>query len=136
MMETNWKVGDWCIFDLDIVQIKEFRGENHEIVEVSDGSLCTSGRLADRLRPLTLRGKRIIEYFDYYYSELRKIDGEAGVNYPDIARYFQRLALDAIDADKDAGQPIYDKAPAFVKAAKGYAPLIDGVALFRRRLSA
>jgi hypothetical protein len=130
----DWKVGDWCIFDLKIVQIKEFRGHG-DIVEVSDGSFCTSGMLASRLRPLTLRGKRIIEYFDYYYSDLRKIDGEAGFNYPDIARYFHQLALDAIDADEGAEQPIYDKAPAFLDQAKSYMPVIEGVALFRRNLT-
>ena len=54
----NWKVGDWAVFDLGIVQIKEIR-ENGS-ASVSDGLIETSGMLLDRLRPLTLRNKRIM----------------------------------------------------------------------------
>lgn len=127
---AEWKVGDWVVFDLSIGQIK--RMDDYQ--EFSDGSFNTSGRLADRFRPLTLRNKRTVEYFDYYYNELRKIDGEAGFNYPDISQYFAQLALDAMDGAEDDKAP-YDKAQAFVKDARDYKPNIQGVGLFRRKLA-
>ena len=127
---TEWKVGDWVVFDLSIGQIK--RMDDYQ--EFSDGSFCVSGRLADRFRPLTLRNKRTVEYFDYYYREIRKIDGEAGFNYPGISQHFAQLARDAMDGDDKDTVP-YDKARDFIKDANNYNPVIQGIRLFRRNLS-
>lgn len=123
------KVGDWVVFDLRVGQIKSIH--DNEFPEFSDGSINTSGRIADRCRPLTLRNKRITEAVDYYYNELRKIDGEGGFNYPDISSYFSQLALDAIDGEDH--EKMYERAIEFVRAARDYKPTIDGVRLFRRR---
>lgn len=130
----EFKVGDWVTFEMKVGQIKELRGDGY--AEFSDGMFATSGRLVDRFRPLTLRGKRIVETFDHYYNQLRRLDGEAGFNYPDISRYFSQLTLDAIDADKneEAEKATYEKAQQFVQAARDYNPTIDGVRLFRRNL--
>jgi hypothetical protein len=98
---------------------------------VSDGSFRTSGYLADRLRPLTLRNKRAIEWFDWHYRELSKINGEGGFNYPDISRFFSQLTLQAIDGPEDNKDP-YEAAQEFVRLARDYAPVIRGVSLFRR----
>lgn len=120
------KEGDWVVFDMRVGQIK--RIHDNEFPEFSDGTMNTSGRIADRCRPLTLRNKRIAENFDYYYNSLREIDGERGFNYPDIHRYFSQLALDAIDADDH--EKMFDQAQAFVMAARDHTPTIDGVSLF------
>ena len=129
--QTEWKAGDWAVFDLKIVQIKEIC--ENGCCEVSDGMFATSGHLLDRLRPLTLRNKAVTEYFDYWYEELRKINGNAGFNYPDISRHFSQLALNAIDGDpKDASN--HDLATAFVREASRYTPFIQGVGLFRAAL--
>lgn len=125
---AEWKVGDWVVFNLSIGQVMEVG----DWQEFSDGSFRTSGRLADRFRPLTLRNKRTIEYFDYYYNELRKINGEGGFNYPDISQYFAQLALDAMDGD-DKDKTPYDKVQEFVRDARDYKPVIQGVGLFRRK---
>jgi hypothetical protein len=86
--------------------------------------------LLDRLRPLTLRNKRIIEWFDWHYNELRKLRGEGGFNYPDISRYFSNQALQAIDkADND--KTPFDEAQDFVRQARDYKPVIQGIQLFR-----
>lgn len=127
----EWKIGDWVIFDLGIGQIKKL--DEDGFAEFSDGSFCTSGRLADRFRPLTLRNKRTVEYFDHYYNKLREINGEAGFNYPDISRYFAQLSLDAMDGDEKDKAP-YDKALQFFQDARDYKPVIDGVPLFRQNL--
>jgi len=124
----DWKVGDWAIFDRDIVQIKQFYESGG--CEVSDGSFSTSGMLLDRLRPLTLRNKRIGEWFEWHYGELRKIRGERGFNYPDINRLFSELCLQAIDGPDDDRSP-FEKAQEFIREAKDYAPVILGVHLFR-----
>lgn len=127
MSELNWKVGDWAVFERDIVQIKDIREGG---CSVSEGSFETSGMLLDRLRPLTLRNKRTIEWFDYYYRELSKINGERGFNFPDISRHFSRLILRAIDGGEGDRAP-FDEAQDFVKQAREYVPVIQGVPLFR-----
>ena len=129
---TEWKAGDWVVFELDVGQIKELRDDG--CASFSDGFCETSGRLVDRFRPLTLKNKRITETFNIYYKRLGEIDGQAGFNYPDINRYFSQLALHAIDATDD-GKEFYDKGNEFVSAARDYTPVIDGVNLFRRNLS-
>jgi hypothetical protein len=126
MAKLNWKAGDWAVFDLDIVQIKQVE----PYAEVSNGMTSTSGNLIDRLRPLTLRNKATVECFDWYYKELRSIRGERGFNYPDISRLFCDLALQAIDGAEDDREP-YDKAQAFVRDARDYKPKIQGIHLFR-----
>lgn len=125
----DFKTGDWVIFDLSIGQI--MRMDDFE--EFSDGSFRTSGRLKDRFRPLTLRNKSTVEYFDHYYSKLREIDGEAGFNYPDISQYFAQLALNSMDGPEGAKEP-YEMAQQFVKDARDYKNPIQGVPLFRQKL--
>lgn len=127
MSEMNWKPCDWAVFDRDIVQIKAMRDE---VVTVSDGSIETHGQLLAQLRPLTLRNKRTAEYFDYYYRELNKIRGECGFNYPDISIHFSQLALNAMDGDEKDKVP-FDAASDFVRKAREYVPIIQGVNLFR-----
>ncbi len=128
MTELNWKVGDWAVFGRDIVQIKEIRESGG--CSVSEGMFETSGMLLDRLRPLTLRNKRTIEYFDHYYKKLGEIRGERGFNYPDISRHFSQLALDAMDGPEDNKAP-FDAAADFFQQARDYTPVIQGVHLFR-----
>lgn len=124
----TWKVGDWAVFDRDIVQIKEIREGGG--TSVSEGSFETSGMLLDRLRPLTLRNKRTAEWFDYYYRDLNKINGHAGFNFPDISRYFSNQALRAMDGAEDDKAP-FDEVMEFVRQARDYVPVIQGVQLFR-----
>lgn len=126
MKKLIWKAGDWAVFGLDIVQIKQVE----PYVEVSTGTIATSGNLLDRCRPLTLRNKATIETFEYYYKELGKIRGERGFNYPDINSLFCGLALQAMDGKEDDTEP-YDKAQAFVRDARDYKQEIQGIQLFR-----
>lgn len=120
-----WKVGDWAVFDRNIVQITE----DHEdrCISVSDGSFRTSGNLQDHLRPLTLQNKAAAEWFDWHYRELDKIRGARGFNNPDISSHYTWLMLRAIDGDKTA----YDEAQDFLKQARDYTTEIQGVKLFR-----
>jgi hypothetical protein len=126
MAKHTWKAGDWAVFDLEIVQIKQVE----PYVEVTTGIISTSGNLLERLRPLNLRNKVTADSFEYYYKELRKLRGERGFNYPDISRLFCDLALQAMDGPEDDKEP-YDKAQSFVRDARDYKPKIQGVHLFR-----
>ena len=125
---TKWKKGDWAIYDRRIVQITSVKDK--QVCEVSDGVLntCSTG-LEARLRPLTLTNKGVVESIEWWYRDLRKIRGEGGFNYPDISRYFSDLALRAIDTQPDNNA--MNKASNFVRAARDYTPVIDGVLLFR-----
>lgn len=126
MSKLMWKVGDWAVFDMEIVQIKQL----DPYVEVTTGVISTSGRLLDRLRPLNLRNKVTAESFEFWYRELSKLRGERGFNYPDISRLFCDLALEAMDGAEDDRKP-HEKAQAFVREARDYKPLIQGIHLFR-----
>lgn len=128
MIELNWKTGDWAVFERDIVQIKDIRESGN--CSVSTGMFETSGNLLERLRPLTLRNKSAVEYFDHYYKKLSELRGERGFNYPDISRHFADLALKAIDGDKDDRAP-FDAAIDFFQKARDLTPTIQGVQLFR-----
>ena len=127
----EWQVGDWVVFDLKIGQIKELRGGGS--ASFSDGWFETSGRLQDRFRPLTLKNKHTVEYFETIYNRLHEIDGQHGFNYPRISQHFAELALSVIDADDDqCSKQFYEAANDFVSSARNYTPNIQGVALFRR----
>jgi len=128
MSELSWMVGDWAVFEREIVQIEEIRESG--ACSVSDGSFSTHGMLLDRLRPLTLRNKRIAEWFAWHYRELKKIRGERGFNYPDISRHFNKLALRAIDGP-DTDKSSFEEAQEFIREARNYTTDIQGVQLFR-----
>lgn len=124
-----FKQGDWVIHDRKIGKIKSIREEG--FASFTDGYFETSGRILDDCRPLTLESKVAAENFDYYYRELRKIDGSGGLNYPDINRHFSALCLKAIDCPDD-WKSIQDEAIAFIREARDYRPVIQGVKLFGR----
>lgn len=124
------KEGDWVVCGLKVGQIKQIREGGG--ARFSDGMLELSGQILDRCRPLTLRNKAITETFDYYYNEVRKIDGSSGFNFPDINRHFEWLTLCAIDLPDDENKKIYEKAQEFIRQAKDYTPFIQDVKLFRK----
>lgn len=100
------QVGDWMIFDLAVSQIKELRHDDGYAV-VADAFTQTSGKIATRLRSLTLKSLRCAQLFESQYRRLKEIDGAAGFNYPDISEYFSALCLDTIDS---AAADPFDKA--------------------------
>lgn len=126
-MTVAWKAGDWAVFDRDVVMIKEIR--EGESCSVSNGHVETSGQFLDRLRPLTLRNKHTVEWFESLYDSLRKIRGEGGFNWPDISRHFSALTLRALDNAEDDSP--FNEAREFVQQARDYRPYIQGVSLFR-----
>jgi hypothetical protein len=125
--KTTWKVGDSAVLDLSIVKIEEIRGDS---CSATDGFISMSGRFMDRLRPVTPRNKRTVEWFEGCYKELELINGEGGFNYPDISRHFSDLSLEAIDGPEDNKAP-FDRATDFIRQARLYTPVIQGVPLFR-----
>lgn len=127
MSKFKWKVGDWAIYGMEIVQITRL----DEYTAVSTGVISASGNgILEQLRPLTLSSKVAAESFHYYYKELDKIDGHNGFNYPDISSHFNWLCLRAIDNPKDNSP--YNEANEFLRQAKIYEPVIQGIKLFRR----
>lgn len=120
------KVGDWVIFDLDIGLITEIREGGG--ATFSNGCTEISGSILGRCRPLTLKGKLVVDAVSHHYNSLRDIDGSAGFNYPAIVQHFARLTLEGIDNDPSASFSAVD---AFVRQARSYVPEIQGVKLFR-----
>jgi hypothetical protein len=50
---TTLEINAWCVFELDIGKLKEIREDGG--ASFTDGYTEISGRLFERLRPLTLR---------------------------------------------------------------------------------
>ena len=109
-----WQVGDWCIFDLHIVQIQKLDGVNGTWDQVDDGTTTTLGRLQDRFRQLTLKNKSIMESFQYYHKQLENIPGNQGFNYPRISTYFEELSRKAIDGEPEEA---FEEARTFLREA-------------------
>lgn len=126
-MDYKPNKGDWCIYGLDIVQIMK----TEPYLEYSTGIIRGGNASREHMRPLTLQSKVAVETMDYYYEMLREMDGNAGFNYPRISDYFGQLALDVIDGDDEAAKRAYERAQNFVREARDYRKVIDGVSLFR-----
>lgn len=126
-MSMELKKGDWAIYDREIVQIME----TEPYLEYSTGVIRGGNACRENMRPLTLQNKVIASSMEYYYNSLRSLDGEAGFNYPDINRYFTALTIEAIDGTEAEVKAAYDKAQKFVREARDYKRVIDGVRLFR-----
>ena len=131
MSQIQFKAGDWVVFDLKVGQLKEVG--TCDSGEFSDGFICCHGRILDRCRELTLRNKATVEAFEIYYQRLREIDGEAGFNWPRIHDHFAQMALKAID-DPEHATNVHDMALEFVKEARNYTLVIQGVPLFKPRI--
>lgn len=122
------KNGDWVVCDQRIGQLSRVDGK---FAELADGLFCLSGSIINDCRPLTVRNKRITESMEYQYQQLNNIDGSRGFNFPDINNYFWQLALNAID-DQENEKKYHDLSADFIKDARDYKAVIQGVNLFRR----
>lgn len=130
----EYKKGDWCFHDYELVQILEVDGGR--ITEVSDGSFRKCGNSLD-VQPLSLRNNRLCDYWTYYERELRKAEGRTNLNWPDIHRYFvdtwNQACLtetnEGLVAIQDTLKKFVDTAIAEILGAKQKE--IDGVGLFR-----
>ena len=88
-MKIEYKVGDWCFHNFELVQILEM--EEGNITEVSTGVIRTSSSsLNDRCFPLDLGIKNISSTTKYWYDKLHSSDNRS-LNYPDIVRELERL---------------------------------------------
>jgi hypothetical protein len=132
----KWKVGDWCLFEHEVQQIKEMEGER--VTSVSDGSFSLSGRdLTDRCWPMSLAGKRAADYFEHESSALHREGGV--VNWPDLARAIcERFdaAMAVIDDEKRL-DAVYKSAAEFFKEIRERVreqqqTVVGGVRLFVR----
>lgn len=123
------KDDDWVVCGLSIGQISQIR--ENGLARFRDGFSELGGRILDSCRPLTVRNKAIVETFEIYYKRLKEIDGNSGFNYPDINRHFSLLALSCID-NPEADGKFFEQGQEFIREARYYTRVIQGVNLFRR----
>ena len=128
-MEKKWEAGDWAVFDREIVQVTYISPSGGFTVSNGTTDCSGSSSLLEGLRPLTLRNKSIAETFAWYYKELYGIKGHGGFNFPDISTWFNELCMAAIDNPADTIP--YQEVREFVRLARGYTPVIQGINLFR-----
>ena len=86
--DIKWKVGDWCFFEYELVQIKEVEKDGR-VTCLSDGYFKTGSFDArDRIFPLDLQGEIISEYFESKYKTLKRLQGSQALNFPGIHKWF------------------------------------------------
>jgi hypothetical protein len=136
-MTKNFKIGDWCFYEAELVQIK--RMEGNKICEVTTGTINTSSSdLSEVCFPLELPIKRISDGVEWYKKEFHRL-GSPGLNHPDINRKVNRLwanTCNHLENDK-LFQSSWEEVEKFCNAViKKINDLksedVDGVNLFRR----
>ena len=135
---AKFSVGDWALFEHNIVQIKKTK--DNRVTSVSDGSIETGGwDLSDCLFPLTIEGKSCADWFHYHYIELHREEGSNKLNWPDLSRKIVDLWADTmlVLGDEEKTRASYDKASEFFREVKTKLADVrrltttDGLKLFR-----
>jgi len=103
-MEATFNEGDWALLGDKPVQIKTKKDNGS--YSVSTGTIETSGRLGDRLYPMTLQNKSVADSAAYTKSEMHNLC--RSINWPDLASWFEQGLADAAD-DKDKQKEFLDK---------------------------
>lgn len=130
---SKWKLGDWCICDMQIKQIVAIDKEKLEPYTVSNGYI-NSGICfwKERLFPLTLRNKNIAEYFNKLYEELRKYKN---LNLSILRQYFECKSIECMKGTQKDDQKRFSEIEVFqkevIEAAKEQSQKrIDGLLIF------
>lgn len=134
-----YKVGDWCVFEFKICQIKEVNKYGHVHLITDDYFEIGSGT-GHKIRPLTIRNKLISDEFEAVSKRIYK-NGNVGLNYPDIHNYLIYLWLEACDTpETEKGhkrvREIYNQIEEFEAKVIQFSqdsPVIDGISMLRRK---
>lgn len=135
---TKFFEGDWVLFEHKVGQIKET--EEDRITCISDGSFEIASRdLSNRVFPMTLAGKSVTDWFDFYYHELHREDRGGKLNWPDLSRYIVDLWVGVMQVleDEDKKKVLLDKSSSFFREVKEELAKLrdrktaDGLKLFR-----
>ena len=134
----NWKLGDWCICEMEIKQITEIDKDTLLPISVCCGNFRTGCRdWTPHLFPLTLRNKNIAMYFRHLYDELHRKC--RNLNFPDLNRYFWDKCNKCLSSeDPNEVRKLCDEIQKFqddiIHAANTtLSTKIDGVEIFSRR---
>lgn len=114
-MANKWKVGDWCFFDYELVQIQKV--ENGNVRSVSTGIIGSSGNLSERCFPLSLEIVRLSGYAKSWSDKLRSVTPSV-LNYPDIHRKLVEIWVEGCEsiANEDAEKTTYESLRVFCEA--------------------
>jgi hypothetical protein len=128
-----FKVGEFIFCEFKLQEINEMEGER--VTSVHDGWFEMGSRdLSDRCFPLTIRNKVISETFQGFSDKIHAINN-AGLNYPDIARYFVLKWVECCNgASDDKIKLIYDEVQNFINTVKeksNHEVIVNGVSVFR-----
>ncbi len=132
-MEATFNEGDWVLLGDKPVQIKEKRDNGS--YSVSTGQIQTSGRLGDRLYPMTLQNKSVADSAAYIKGEMHTLC--RSINWPDLASWFEQGLADAAD-DQDKQNVFLDKLREVHREMQDiqdmYFKALPDIAAFRRRV--
>lgn len=120
--KAKWKVGDWCYWDFQLSEVLQVDKEGR-VSNLSNGYI-SGGAYDNRpsMVPVTLQNKVIAEAVEHAKEEVREAESGVGLNWPDIAREFEQLWLEYVDAAEagvaDAWKPVHDFKLALLQAIK------------------
>lgn len=132
----EWKLGDWCICEMEIKQVTGVDRDTLVPQALSCGyfkSGCSDW--TDRMFPLTLRNKNIATYFKNLYDELHKTN--RNLNFPDLNRYFCDKCVETLNAKTEEEtrklcEEIRQFQESIIESCKDVMRKnVNGVALFR-----
>lgn len=132
----KWKLGDWCICEMEIKQVTGVDRDTFVPQTLSCGyfrSGCSDW--TDYMFPLTLRNKNIASHFKHLYDELHKTN--RNLNFPDLNRYFCSKCVEALSATtEEETKRLCDEITEFQKSIiescqDVMKKHVNGVALFR-----
>jgi hypothetical protein len=134
---VNWKLGDWCICEMEIKQITQIDKDTLLPTTVSCGYFNTGcSDWTPHLFPLTLRNKTIAAFYRRLYDELHKKC--RNLNFPDLNRYFWSKCDECLSAkEPDKVGKMCEEIQRFQESIisatdNALSTRIDGVEIFRR----
>lgn len=100
-------VGDFGFFEYQLSQIEEM--DEGKIKSISSGSIETHGNdLSYAWFPLSLKNKKISDYFEYYSDKFHESKFHTILNYPDIHRHIVELWVGACSSSTGTGVIAYE----------------------------
>ena len=82
---NNLQVGDWVFYDFELMQVVDESSTSNGSVRI--GGIAKQWRSVDTpVHPMNMKVKRISDCYRFFYSQIHKLEGAPGINWPDIHR--------------------------------------------------
>jgi len=94
---SKFKISDWCFYQYNLCQVKK-AGRSYDLTDGVAG-YGLSQSYENEILPLTLNNLTWSTNFKYYEERIRKVEGNANINWPRIKNW---LVTEWLNCCKDA----------------------------------